>query len=495
MVGSSAQTNTYEFLSGSIMGFISENAQQMSNGTLEPTVSGNGSDWALLSFLGRLNYTYANKYLITATIRGDGSSRFSRANRWAAFPSVALAWRLSEEKFFNKTFALSDLKLRAGYGLTGNQASVGNYASATVWQTVQYNFNGTPVNALVPQVMPNPNVRWEEVEQWNVGADLTMLDSRLNLNLDAYIKKTNDMLVDMSVPIFTGYSDTNVPKINAGKMRNRGFELGLTSYNFTGDFSWTTTVNASFNENTIMSLNDDVPIYFNNNIHAVGHPASSFYGYVTDGIFQTQQEVDDHAIQIAGNDPYNRTSPGDIRFKDLNSDGIIDEDDRTFLGDPTPDWIFSMSNSFAWRGFDLEIFFQGVAGNQIYNSNRASLEAMSVAQNQMTSVLDRWTGPGTSNTMPRAVFGDPNQNNRTSDRFIEDGSYLRLKNVTLGYTLPERLTKKALMSNVRVYVSGQNLFTLTRYSGLDPEISSTTGNDDNLYPGSRSVKVGLSLTF
>ena len=495
MVGSSAQTNTYEFLSGSIMGFISENAQQMSNGTLEPTVSGNGSDWALLSFLGRLNYTYANKYLITATIRGDGSSRFSRANRWAAFPSVALAWRLSEEKFFNKTFALSDLKLRAGYGLTGNQASVGNYASATVWQTVQYNFNGTPVNALVPQVMPNPNVRWEEVEQWNVGADLTMLDSRLNLNLDAYIKNTNDMLVDMSVPIFTGYSDTNVPKINAGKMRNRGFELGLTSYNFTGDFSWTTTVNASFNENTIMSLNDDVPIYFNNNIHAVGHPASSFYGYVTDGIFQTQQEVDDHAIQIAGNDPYNRTSPGDIRFKDLNSDGIIDEDDRTFLGDPTPDWIFSMSNSFAWRGFDLEIFFQGVAGNQIYNSNRASLEAMSVAQNQMTSVLDRWTGPGTSNTMPRAVFGDPNQNNRTSDRFIEDGSYLRLKNVTLGYTLPERLTKKALMSNVRVYVSGQNLFTLTRYSGLDPEISSTTGNDDNLYPVSRSVMFGLSITF
>ena len=322
-----------------------------------------------------------------------------------------------------------------------------------------------------------------------------MLDSRLNLNLDAYIKNTNDMLVDMSVPIFTGYSDTNVPKINAGKMRNRGFELGLTSYNFTGDFSWTTTVNASFNENTIMSLNDDVPIYFNNNIHAVGHPASSFYGYVTDGIFQTQQEVDDHAIQIAGNDPYNRTSPGDIRFKDLNSDGIIDEDDRTFLGDPTPDWIFSMSNSFAWRGFDLEIFFQGVAGNQIYNSNRASLEAMSVAQNQMTSVLDRWTGPGTSKTMPRAVFGDPNQNNRTSDRFIEDGSYLRLKNVTFGYTLPERLTKKALMSDVRVYVSGQNLFTLTRYSGLDPEISSTTGNDDNLYPVSRSVMFGLSITF
>ncbi len=495
MVGSSAQTNTYEYLGGNIMGFISENAQQMDNGTLEPTVSGNGSDWALLSFLGRLNYTYDNKYLITATIRRDGSSRFSRANRWASFPSVALAWRLSEEQFFNKNFVLSDLKLRAGYGLTGNQASVGNYASATVWQTVQYNFNGNPVNALAPTVMPNPNVRWEEVEQWNVGADLTLLDARLNLNLDAYIKNTNDMLVDMSVPIFTGYSDVSVPKINAGKMRNRGFEIGLVSYNFTGDFSWTTTINASFNENTIMSLNDDVPIYFNNNIHAVGHPASSFYGYVTDGIFQTQEDVDKHAIQIAGNDPYNRTSPGDIRFKDLNSDGIINEDDRTFLGDPTPDWIFSMNNSFEWKGFDLEIFLQGVAGNQIYNSNRASLEAMSVAQNQMTSVLDRWRGEGTSNTMPRAVFGDPNQNNRTSNRFVEDGSYLRLKNITLGYTLPNHLTKKALLSNVRVYVSGQNLLTLTRYSGLDPEISSGTGNDDNLYPVSRNVTLGLNITF
>ena len=495
MIGSSAQTNTYEYMGGSIMGFISPTAQQLDNGTLEPNVYGNGSDWALLSLLGRINYTYDNKYLLTATVRRDGSSRFSKQNRWANFPSVALAWRLSEEPFFKKSFWLSDMKLRAGYGLTGNQASVGNYAYASVWQTIQYNFNGNQVNAIAPSVMPNPNVRWEEVEQYNIGADLTMFNDRVNLSLDAYVKNTNDMLVDMSVPISTGYSDVNVPKINAGKMRNKGFEVSMTSRNMLGEFSWMTTLNASYNTNKILSLNGDVPIYFGNNIHAVGHPASSFYGYVVDGIFQTQEEVDNHAIQTAGDDPYNRTSAGDIRFKDLNNDGIINDDDRTFLGDPTPSWTFSMNNSFAWKNFDLEVYFQGVAGNKIYNSNRASLEAMSVAQNQMTTVLERWRGEGTSDSMPRAVFGDPNKNTRTSNRFIEDGSYLRLKNITLGYTLPERISKKALMSSVRFYVSGQNLLTLTRYTGLDPEISSGTGDDNNVYPVSRNITFGLNVSF
>lgn len=495
MIGSSAQTNTYEYMGGSIMGFISPTAQQLDNGTLEPNVYGNGSDWALLSLLGRINYTYDNKYLLTATVRRDGSSRFSKQNRWANFPSVALAWRLSEESFFKKSFWLSDMKLRAGYGLTGNQASVGNYAYASVWQTIQYNFNGNQVNAIAPSVMPNPNVRWEEVEQYNIGADLTMFNDRVNLSLDAYVKNTNDMLVDMSVPISTGYSDVNVPKINAGRMRNKGFEISMTSRNMLGEFSWMTTVNASYNTNKILSLNGDVPIYFGNNIHAVGHPASSFYGYVVDGVFQTQEEVDNHAIQTAGDDPYNRTSAGDIRFKDLNNDGIINDDDRTFLGDPTPSWTFSMNNSFAWKNFDLEVYFQGVAGNKIYNSNRASLEAMSVAQNQMTTVLERWRGEGTSDSMPRAVFGDPNKNTRTSNRFIENGSYLRLKNITLGYTLPERISKKALMSSVRFYVSGQNLLTLTRYTGLDPEISSGTGDDNNVYPVSRNITFGLNVSF
>lgn len=495
MIGSSAQTNTYEFMSGSIQGFISDSAQELANGILEPTLTGNGSDWALLSFMGRINYTYDNRYLFTATMRADGSSRFSRANRWGVFPSVSLAWRMSEEEWFQKSFALSDLKIRAGYGVTGNQASVGNYAYASVLQTVQYNFNGNQVSGLAPWVMPNPNVRWEEVEQYNVGIDASMLDSRLLVTLDGYIKNTNDMLVPMSVPISSGYSDENVSQINAGLMRNVGVELALTSFNFRGgDFTWSTTANVSYNHNELISLNSDVPMYFDNNVHMVGYPISSFYGYVTDGIFQTQEEVDNHAIQTVGSDPTSSTQPGDIRFKDLNNDGVINDDDRTILGSPTPSWTFAMNNQLSYKGFDLEIFFQGVAGNKIYNGNRAVLEAMSVAQNQMTTVLDRWRGPGTSNTMPRAVFGDPNKNNRVSDRFLEDGSYLRLKNISLGYTLPSRLTKKAAMQQVRLSVSAQNLFTLTRYTGLDPEVSGS-GNDNNVYPVTRNFTFGLNITF
>ncbi len=494
MIGSSAQANTYEYMSGTVQGFISETAQELSNGILEPTLSGNGSDWALLSFMARANYTYDNRYLLTATVRADGSSRFSKANRWGVFPSVSAAWRLSEEQFFNKSFALSDLKIRAGYGVTGNQASVGNYAYASALQTVQYNFNGTQVSGLAPWVMPNPNVRWEEVEQINVGMDASMIDARLIVNLDGYIKNTNDMLVPMSVPISSGYSDENVPQINAGLMRNMGVELALTSINFKGDFTWTTSGNVSYNYNKLLSLNSDVPMYFDNNVHMVGYPVSAFYGYVTDGIFQTQEKVDQHAIQTVGSDIYTSTQPGDIRFKDLNNDGVINEDDRTILGSPTPSWTFSLNNQLSWKGFDLEIFFQGVAGNKIYNGNRAVLESMSVAQNQMITVLDRWRGEGTSNTMPRAVFSDPNKNNRVSDRFLEDGSYLRLKNVSLGYTLPAKWTTKAAMQSVRLSVSGQNLFTLTRYTGLDPEVSGS-GNDSNVYPVTRNFTFGINITF
>ena len=302
------------------------------------------------------------------------------------------------------------------------------------------------------------------------------------------------MLVPMSVPISSGYSDENVPQINAGLMRNMGAELSITSVNFTGEFTWTTTANVAYNHNRLLSLNSDVPMYFDCNIHMVGYPISSFYGYVTDGIFQNQEEVEQHAIQTVGSDEYTSTQPGDIRFKDLNNDGVINEDDRTVLGSPTPSWTFSMNNQFSWKGFDLEIYLQGVAGNKIYNGNRAALEAMSVAQNQMITVLDRWRGEGTSNTMPRAVFSDPNKNNRTSDRFLEDGSYLRLKNLSLGYTLPQSLTQKAAMQQVRVSFSAQNIFTLTRYTGLDPEVGGS-GVDNNVYPITRNFTFGLNVTF
>lgn len=495
MIGSSMQANSYEYMSGAVQGFISEEARQLSNGLLEPTLSGNKSDWALLSFMGRVTYGYDNRYMLTATFRADGSSRFAKKNRWGFFPSVAAAWRISEEQWFEKTFALSDLKLRAGYGLTGNQASVGNYAYASQLQTVQYLFGGTQVAGLAPWVLPNPNVRWETVEQYNVGVDLALLDQRLHTTIDGYIKNTNDMLVPMSVPISSGYSDQAVPNINAGKMQNMGVELSLSSMNIKQqNFTWTTAVNLAYNHNSILSLNGDVPMYFDCNVHKVGYPVAAYYGYVTDGIFQTQEEIDMHAVQTIGSDAYTSTQPGDIRFKDLNNDGVINEDDRTILGTPTPSWTFSMNNRFEFYGVDVEVYLQGAAGNKIYNGNRATLEAMSVAQNQMTSVLDRWRPESPSATMPRAVFSDPNKNNRTSDRFLEAGDYLRLKSITIGYTLPKELTKKALMDEVRFSISGQNLYTLTRYTGLDPEVGGS-GIDSNVYPMTRNFTFGLNITF
>ncbi len=494
MIGSSMQSNTYEYMSGTVQGFISESARQLSNGLLEPTIGGNKSDWALLSFMSRVTYGYDNRYLLTATFRADGSSRFAKKNRWGFFPSVAVAWRMSEEHWFEKNFWLTDLKLRAGYGLTGNQASVGNYAYASQLQTVQYVFGDKQVAGLAPWVLPNPNVRWETVEQYNVGADLSFFDQRLHATVDWYIKNTNDMLVPMSVPISSGYSDEAVPSINAGRMRNTGVEVSLNSLNFKGDFTWTTTVNFAYNRNIILSLNDDVPMYFDCNVHKIGYPVAAFYGYVTDGIFQTQEEVDMHAVQTIGSDKYTSTQPGDIRFKDLNGDGVINEDDRTILGSPTPAWTFSMNNRFEFYGVDIEIYLQGAAGNKIYNGNRSTLEAMSVAQNQMTTVLDRWRPGNPSNTMPRAVFSDPNKNNRVSDRFLEPGDYLRLKSITVGYTLPKKYTKKALMDEVRLSISGANLYTLTRYKGLDPEVGGS-GIDSNVYPLTRNFTFGLNIIF
>lgn len=495
MIGSSMQANDYEFMSGAVQGFVSENARQLSNGLLEPTIYGNKSDWALLSFMGRVTYGYDNRYLLTATFRADGSSRFAKKNRWGYFPSVALAWRMSEEHWFKKSFWLTDLKLRAGYGLTGNQASVGNYAYASKLQTVQYSFGDKQVGGLAPWELPNPNVRWETVEQYNVGADFAFFDQRLHATVDWYIKNTNDMLVPMSVPISSGYSDEAVPSINAGKMRNTGVEVSLNSLNFKKkNFTWTTTVNFAYNRNMILSLNDNVPMYFDCNIHKVGYPVAAFYGYVTDGIFQTQEEVDQHAVQTIGSDPYTSTQPGDIRFKDLNGDGVINEDDRTILGSPTPSWTFSMNNRFEFYGVDIELYLQGAAGNMIYNGNRSTLEAMSVAQNQLTSTLDRWRPDYHSTTMPRAVFSDPNKNNRVSDRFLEKGDYLRLKSITIGYTLPKHLTEKARMEEVRFSISGQNLYTLTSYTGLDPEVGGS-GIDSNVYPLTRNFTFGLNITF
>ena len=493
MLGSSAQNNIYNYMSASVKEFLSDDFSQLNNGLLDPTVGGSKNEWALLSFFGRVNYSYDDRYLLTATVRHDGTSRITSSNRWGTFPSFSAAWRLSEESFFEKNDIVSDIKLRAGYGVTGNQAVLDNYAAVTRLKTSQYVFNGSPVSTLYPLVMPNPNIKWETVKQGNIGFDATMFNQRINLTVDAYIKNTTDMLVGMVVPITTGYSDIYTPMINAGEVENKGWEISINSQNIKGEFEWTSDINISYNKNKVVKLNNGTPIYYGYQSHIEGRPVGSFYGWVNNGLFQNWDEVNNYAYQYQGSDAANGTAPGDMKFLDINNDGVVNDYDRTYIGNPTPSWGFSLNNSFSYRNFDLQIYMQGVAGNDIYNANRVTLEGMYTVRNQTTKVLDRWTGEGTSNSIPRAIYSDPNKNTRNSDRFIEDGSYLRLKNVTLGYTLPGRLARKAYLSNLRVYMSAQNLYTLTKYSGFDPEVQG--GVDSSNYPLTSTISFGVDIKF
>lgn len=497
MAGTSAQWNRASAFNGTKGGFLFDNVHEFDNGTDIKDLGGSSSDWAMFSFMARANYTYADKYLLTVTFRRDGSSRFGPEHRWGNFPSASAAWRISKEPWFPKDkFVINDLKLRAGYGITGND-KIGSYAYISTYNTGSYIFGDEVVTTLMAQSMANPSIHWEEVRQGNIGIDLGMWNSRLTLSVDGYIKNTADMLVKAAIPITSGYEDIYTTYTNAGKVSNKGVEFTVSTVNFestTGGFRWETSLNATFNTNRIVSLNSDTPLYQNENSGAYitmqknGLPINVFYGYVTDGLFQTQAEIDSHAFQQTG------TAPGDIRFKDLNNDGVINENDRTVIGDPNPDWIFSMSNTFSYKGFDLSIYLQGVAGNDIFNATSISNESMSSARNQTASVRYRWTGYGTSTVVPRAVYGDPNQNSRISDRFVEDGSYLRLKNITLSYTFPIRWLEKIHVDNARIYLSCENVATLTKYSGFDPEVG-INGIDGNRYPISRTLSLGLNFNF
>ena len=496
MVGSSAQWNKYNYMNGNVSGFLFNEFSQLTNAKEITSLTGSMSEWALLSYMARVNYSFDDKYLVTATVRRDGSSRFGENNRWGTFPSVSLAWRISKESWFPQSEVVSDLKLRAGYGVTGNQASIGNYDFAALFDIRKYAFGGEVVDALTTTSLYNPDIRWEAIHQANIGVDLSLFNSRVNLSLDAYVKNTKDMLVSASVPITAGFDETvSSCQTNAGKVRNKGVELALHTYNFVGgDFNWDTSLNLTYNTNEIVDLNSNIPMFRNeiageNVIRlANGFPINTFYGYVTDGIFQNWEEVNSHAFQST------ETSPGDIRFKDLNNDGKINEDDRTVIGNPSPKWIFSMNNNLSYKGFDLSIYLQGVSGNDIFNANNITNEGMAGAANQTTAVLNRWTGEGTSYVMPRAVLNDPAKNNRVSDRWVEDGSYLRIKNITLGYNFPKKWIKKLTLENARLFVSCDNVATITGYSGFDPEVD-INGIDNNRYPISRTLSLGVNFNF
>lgn len=493
MVGSSAQNNVFNYLNASVKDFLSDDYNQINNGLLDPTVGGSKNEWALLSFFGRVNYSFNDRYLLTATVRRDGTSRIAEGNRWGTFPSFSLAWRLSEEPFYNQESIVNDIKIRVGYGVTGNQSVLDNYAAVTRLKTGQYVFNENPVSSLYPLVMSNPNIKWETVRQTNIGLDLTLMKQRINLTLDAYLKNTTDMLVSMVVPITSGFSDIYTPMINAGEVKNIGWEASLNSQNIKGRFEWNTDFNISYNKNEVVKLNEGVPIYFGSQHHSEGRPIGAFFGWVTNGIFQNWDEVNSYAHQYQGADAANGTAPGDIKFLDINNDGVVNDYDRTYIGNPTPAWGFSMNNTFSYRNFDLQVYFQGVAGNEIFNANRITLEGMYTIRNQTTAVLDRWTEEGSSNSIPRAIYSDPNKNTRTSNRFVEDGSYLRLKNVTLGFSLPKSKLEKTYLKGLRVYFSAQNLFTLTQYSGFDPEVIG--GVDNSNYPQTQTLSFGVDLKF
>lgn len=502
--GTSAQENNFSYVSASRRGFASDVTQEINAGSkTNMDNGGSSSSWALFSYFARINYAFRDKYLLTATVRRDGSSRFGPEQRYGTFPSVSGAWRISEEPFFKSlnSSVVNGVKLRAGYGETGNQ-EIGNYPYASVLVTGQYNFNGQLVNTVYPLAMSNPSVHWEAVQQTNIGVDVSVFDGRVDLVVDGFIKNTDDMLVKAPVPISSGYNPDFKPDVNAGKMQNKGVEVTLSTKNIRKDnFTWTSDFNVTFLQNKVVSLNDTVPlnagsIDFNYYIarQQNGHPVNAFYGFVTNGIFQTQEEVEAYAEQISGSDVFNRTSPGDIRFKDLNNDGVINDSDRTFIGNPNPKFIFALTNTFTIGNFDLSVFLQGVYGNDIYNANLVWQESMATVQNQTTRVLDRWVGEGTSTSMPRAVYGDPNKNARASDRFLQDGSYLRIKNVTLGYSLPKGLLDKIHLRQARFYVSGQNLLTMTNYTGVDPEVGAN-GIDLNVYPVTKTISFGTNIIF
>ena len=507
MIGTSYQEYKKESVSAAGSGRASELTTELDNATKATDVGGNSYRWALMSYMARLHYSYDDRYLLTATFRADGSSKFGKDNRFGYFPSFAAAWNIGNEAFMQSVKPVSLLKLRAGYGQTGNQ-NIGAYAFADKLSVngvynfgSQRGFESNLVNLIYPYLLSNPSVKWESVEQYNVGLDIGFLQNRIVANLDFYVKNTRDMLTKKPVPQTSGTSleQADWPPVNIGKVLNRGFEFTVNTKNFVGEFKWETSLNMSFNHNEVVSIGG--PEILNGvSLIREGQPINSFYGYELGGIYQTLDEVftgpvmENRAPDKASHNPYKNTSPGDMWFVDVDGNGEINDLDHTVIGNPSPDCIFGFNNTFSYKNFDLSIFFQGALGNQVWNGVRASHESMNSTYNQLATTLERWTGEGSSYSMPRAIYADPNNNSRASTRWLEDGAYAKLKNLTFGYTLPEKWIRKAKMKALRLYVSLDNLCTITNYSGLDPE-AGLSGLDYGVYPSARTYMFGVSVKF
>lgn len=459
----------------------------------------------LTSILARAFYSYKNRYLITATIRRDGSSKFGKNNRYGNFPSASVGWNISEENFMSNLNWLDQLKVRGGYGVLGNQEIDDYQYSATITTGINYpDGNGGLIQGAFPKDFANPDIKWEQTEMTNIGIDFVALNNRLSLTADWYVKNTKDILLTVPIPISSG--GANDPVRNAGKIRNKGFEFNL-GWNDQLETGWSYGVNVlgSFNKNEVIALGSGSQAIWggstNQNINIcktmAGYPIGGYWLIPTDGYFNSDAEVETYAkdgVKIQPN-----AQAGDVRFVDTDGNGSIDDSDRVYCGSPFPDFTFSVNGNARYKNIDFSIGFQGVVGNKIYNATRQTLEDVTKGTNFLASTLDYWTPQNLNASHPRLTWDDPNRNTRAeSDRYLENGSYLRLRSLQIGYTFPKQWFSGAIQ-NARVYVNAENLFTITGYSGYSPDVNTDNaryrGFDNFIYPNTRVFMLGLNVTF
>ena len=494
-------------------GFLDSSFTTIGAGT-GGTFSGDGSMWEYnrASFFGRVNYSYNNRYLFQATVRYDGSSKFGKDNRWGCFPSVALGWRISEEEFFPKDAVVNNLKFRLSWGRLGNENALGYYdflALISTYNTMYQGYvRGNGENAWAGSIargLENRSLKWETTDTKNIGFDFGLFNNKLTGALNYYYNQTEDLLITKALPPSAGLEN---PTLNVGKIRNTGFEMELNWADNINDFDYNVGFNVTTTNNKVVELSDNDQVLKGEGLKygtehfptetRVGQPIGGFYLYRTDGIFQNMNEVNAH-VNKDGELMQPNAQPGDIRFKDLNGDGKINDADKEYCGSGIPSLEVNLNLSANYKGFDFSAVIGSAWNYKLYNGNKYFYEGMNSKSNMLKSTLDAWTPQNTNTNVPRAVYQDPNGNMKESDRFLENGDFIRLRQVQLGYTLPKSLLQHMHLDKLRFYVSGENLFTITGYNGIDPEFSRTsvlnTGIDNLIYPFTRSFTVGAQLTF
>ncbi len=487
VIGFSTQQNRWESVYASASGFASDIYESYNLGASSAAArkpSSNLINWSMLSYFGRVIYTLSNKYIFTANMRIDGSSRFGEDNKYGYFPSGAFAWRMSEEDFIKDLNFFSDLKLRLSYGTSGNAAAISPYQTLAKLSYAPYNFEGREVAGYYESNMPSPNLKWETTKQANIGMDVGMFNNRLNLVIDYYNKNTMDLIRAVDIPAVAGFPNTYV---NLGNLQNRGLELEARTVNFVNPFTWRTSFMIALNKNKLTSLGDGSDRI--GTTHWVGKPLYIGNRYLIEaiGIWQASEE---ELAAVYG------AVPGDVKYRDINDDSSINDEDRDFVGSYYPNFYGSLTNEFLYKNFDLNVFMTFSQGRDVYNGNNYILLYGGAVDNNRIEMLDRWTSSNPSTVYPRASATGSNRLSTETSEFLEDASYLKIKNITLGYTFPSNLLEKNRISNLRLYLGVTNPFTFTKYTGMDPEDGDIWNNSrTSTYPITTTYTVGLQLSF